>query len=179
MLLATQIVQNNIQAPTILGESWGFWCQFLVIAITAAVAIYTLRTNEKRARRRATIDLVLSENQDENFRDIKEKYACMREHGLNFTFLVCDPSNDESRKKEIAEQKEILITILNQYEFIASAIFEDSLDEDLYKRMKKGVLIRDWDVLEGFVLELRKQEGRDKIFCETGRLAQRWKDEKS
>ena len=178
MLLAAQVLQNNIQAPTFLGESWGFWCQFFVIAATAGVALYTLIKNEKRARRRATIDLVLVENQDENFREVKEKYAAMRVQENSFTLLVCEQTTCDERKKVIAEQKEILIAILNQYEFIAAAIFEDSLDEDLYRRMKKSVFIRDWEALEGFVLELRKQEQRDKIFCETERLALRWKNEK-
>ena len=178
MLLAIQTVQSNISTPTFLGESWGFWCQFFVIFITAAIAIWTLRTNEKRARRRATIDLVLAENQDAKFRDIKEEYAIMREKGVNFTLLICDPSKDEDRKKEIANQKEVIIAILNQYEFIASAIFENSLDENLYKRMKRSVLIREWEVLSGFVTELRKQEGRDQLFCETERLALKWKNGK-
>lgn len=178
ILLATQTIQNNTQAPTFLGESWGFWCQFIVITITAVIAIYTLRTNEKRARRRATIDLVLSENQDEKFRDIKEKYSIMREKGVNFTLLSCDPDDSETRKQEIADQKETIIAILNQYEFIASAIFENSLDENLYKRMKKSVLIREWEVLSGFVSELRRKEGRDKLFCETENLALKWKKEK-
>ena len=199
MLLAAQIIQNEMQTPTFLGESWGFWCQFLVILATGIgalitaysamktantavatvdTAVKTLEINEKRARRRATIDLVLAENQDENFRDIKEKYATLRSQEDGFTILVCEKPTCENRKKEIAENKEILIAILNQYEFIAAAIFEDSLDEDLYKRMKESVLIRDWEALEGFVLELRKQEKRDKIFCESERLALKWKTEK-
>ena len=200
MLLAARIVQNEIQTPAFLGESWGFWCQFLVILATGIgalitaysamktantavttvdTAIKTLEINEKRARRQATINLVLSENQDEKFRDVKEKYANLRVQENGFTILVCEQPTCEDRKKKIEESKEILITILNQYEFIAAAIFEDSLDEDLYKRMKKSVLIRDWEALEGFVLELRKQEKRYQLFCETERLALKWKNEKS
>lgn len=175
LVTASQFVSENIQTNTILGESVGFWVQLVVLIVTAGIAYFTLKKNEKMARKRATIDLVLSENQDDNFRGIKEQYALMREDGTNFTLLVCDTSKDTDRLKEIAEQTEIVIAILNQYEFIASAIFENALDEDLYKRMKKGVVIRDWDVLEGFVLELRKQQNRPKIFCETERLVKRWK----
>lgn len=137
-----------------------------------------MQKNERRARRRATIDIVLSENQDEKFRDIKEQYAHMRSKNVNFTLLACETPKSQERKAEILNQQEVIIAILNQYEFIACAIYEDSLDQDLYKRMKKSVVIRDWDVLEGFVLELRKKEGRSKIFCEIERLAKEWKSEK-
>lgn len=178
MLLAAQTLQNEIQTPAFLGESWGFWCQFLVIASTAGLALFTLIKNERRARLRATIDLVLLENQDARFRDVKEQYALMRENNVDFTLLVCDPSEDECRRKEIADQKETLIAILNQYEFIAAAIFTDSLDERLYKKMKRGVVIRDWEALSGFVMELRKRERKAQIFCEMENLVQKWQNEK-
>lgn len=200
MLLAAQIIQNEIQTPTFFGESWGFWCQFLVILATGIgalitahsavktantavktvdTAVKTLETNERRARLRATVDLVLLENQDAKFRDIKEEYALMREKNVDFTLLVCDPSKDAARIKEIADQKKIIIFILNQYEFIAAAIFADSLDEDLYKKMKRGVVIRDWEALSGFVIELRKREKKARIFCELERLVQKWENEEN
>ncbi|MDO5651307.1 MAG: DUF4760 domain-containing protein [Moraxella sp.] len=150
------------------------WLTFFVLAATAVVAIITLKSNENRARKRATIDVVLSENQDERFRDIKEKFALMRENNENFTLLACLVGDTEQQKQVIADKKEVIIAILNQYEFIASAIFENALDEELYKRMKKGVLIRDWLVLEPFVAELRKQTGRKQLFCEMQALAQKW-----
>ena len=105
-------------------------------------------------------------------------YFLNHHQNVNFTLLACETPKSQERKAEILNQQEVIIAILNQYEFIACAIYEDSLDQDLYKRMKKSVVIRDWDVLEGFVLELRKKEGRSKIFCEIERLAKEWKSEK-
>lgn len=122
--------------------------------------------------------MVLSENQNDRFRVIKEKFAIMRESGENFTLLACSIGDTNEEKKEISDKKEVVIAILNQYEFIASAIFEDSLDEELYKRMKKGVVIRDWQVLSAFVEELRRIEKRPQIFCETQKLVKRWSEEK-
>lgn len=178
LLLAANITKDLPTTPTILGESWGFWCQLIVLVATAAIAIYNLRKNERRARKRATIDLVLSENQDGNFRDIKERYSILRESGENLTLLVCNPATDPTEKQAIADKQETVIAILNQYEFIASAIFEDALDEKLYQRMKKGVLIRDWNDLNAFVLELRRKEQRPKIFCEIERLVKKWENGK-
>lgn len=44
--------------------------------------------------------------------------------------------------------------------------------------MKKGVVIRDWQVLSAFVEELRRIEKRPQIFCETQKLVKRWSEEK-
>lgn len=79
------------------------------------------------ARKRATIDLVLAENQDDKFRDIKEKFGLMRENSESFTALAlpCHQTGEVEQKAH-ADKKETVITILNQYEFIASAIFEDA-----------------------------------------------------
>ncbi|WP_253844432.1 DUF4760 domain-containing protein [Faucicola atlantae] len=172
------------EAPAFLGESWGFWLQTsiyviqtLIFLVTAVIAFFTLNRSERMARKRATIDLVLAENQDDKFRDIKEKFGMMRLNGDNFTALAmpCTTTEEEATKVH-ADKKETVITILNQYEFIASAIFEDALDEDLYKRMKKGVVVRDWETLKPFVMELRSRNKRPKIFCEIERLANRWQE---
>lgn len=163
------------EAPAFLGESWGFWLQFVILVITAILALFTIIRNELMARKRATIDLVLSENQDEKFRNIKEKYSLMRESGESFTALALPCiSTDPDDIQAHADKKEIAIAILNQYEFIASAILEKSLDGKLYKRMKRGVVIRDWNALKPFVMELRRVEHRPRIFCETESLVTKW-----
>ena len=172
------------KAPAFLGESWGFWLQTgvyitqtLIFLVTAIIAFYTLARSERMARKRATIDLVLAENQHDKFRDIKEKFGMMRLNGENFTALAmpCTSIEEEATKLH-ADKKETVIAILNQYEFIASAIFEDALDEDLYKRMKKGVVIRDWDTLKPFVMEIRSRNKRPKIFYEIEKLVDRWQE---
>ncbi|MFH4377144.1 DUF4760 domain-containing protein, partial [Acinetobacter baumannii] len=55
-----------------------------------------------------------------------------------FTKLACEELADNP------EENDVIMTILNHYEFIASGIFEKALDEEIYKRMKKGILVRDW-----------------------------------
>lgn len=154
-----------------LGGNLAFWFQTLVFMVSAIIAIFTLWKNEKQAKRRATIDLVLMETQDSNFREIKEKFGTYKKNKMNFTKLACDELIDNP------DENEVIMSILNHYEFIASGIFEKALDEKIYKRMKKGVFVRDWKSLEPYVMELRRKENRPQIYIETQRLAEKWEKE--
>ncbi|MDT1888076.1 DUF4760 domain-containing protein [Acinetobacter baumannii] len=91
---------------------------------------------------------------------------------MNFTKLACEELADNP------EENDVIMTILNHYEFIASGIFEKALDEEIYKRMKKGILVRDWKTLEPYVMELRRKENRKAIYAETQRLAEKWENDK-
>ncbi|HAV5621350.1 TPA: DUF4760 domain-containing protein [Acinetobacter baumannii] len=162
----------QVQDPTFWGGNIAFWIQTLVFFISALFAIYTLRRNEAQAKKRATVDLVLSETQDMYFRDIKEKFGKYKKQGMNFTKLACEELADNP------EENDVIMTILNHYEFIASGIFEKALDEEIYKRMKKGILVRDWKTLEPYVMELRRKENRKAIYAETQRLAEKWEKDK-
>lgn len=159
------------QEFTLWGGNLAFWIQTAVFAITAVIAILTLWRNEQQAKKRATIDLVLMETQDVKFREIKEKFGQYRKEKLNFTKLACEELTDNP------EENEVIMSILNHYEFIASGVFEGALDEKIYKRMKKSVFVRDWKALEPYVTELRRKEDRKKIYIETQRLAEKWEKE--
>ncbi|MGR2826612.1 DUF4760 domain-containing protein [Acinetobacter sp. 1124_18A] len=156
---------------TLWGGNIAFWIQTLVFLFSAIIAIFTLWRNEAQAKKRATVDLVLSETQDMSFRDIKEKFGQYKKEKINFTKLACDELADHP------EENEVIMTILNHYEFIASGIFEKALDEKIYKRMKKGILVRDWKTLEPYVMELRRKEGRKAIYAETQKLAEKWEND--
>ena len=43
--------------------------------------------------------------------------------------------------------------------------------------MKRSLLIRDWDALAPYVVELRRQSRRNRLFAEMEWLANRWRDE--
>jgi Domain of unknown function (DUF4760) len=64
--------------------------------------------------------------------------------------------------------------VLNRYEFTAAAIREGALDEGLFKRMQYTMVIRDWDVLCPFVMELRRLDKHSTLFQEFHWLAERW-----
>jgi hypothetical protein len=161
-----------------LGETAGFWVQTAAIALSALYAgaqVHLLRLqtdkNEIQARRRATIDLVLDEKQDSALGAARVKFASLRDGKANITQFACKPTADHP------EENKAIIDILNHYEFIAVGIRENTFDTAIFKRMKKSLLIRDWDVLSGYALEMRKQTKHPKLFVEFEWLANEWRKE--
>lgn len=168
-----------------LGETLGFWLHtgavFLSAMATAGLCLYAARQlrllriqsdrNEVQARRRATVDVVINENRDAELKAARAVFAGMHEDQVNFTPFACRDLVDH------AEQNRTILAVLNQYEFIAAGIREGAFDEGVYKRMKRSLLIRDWDALAPYVVELRRQSRRNRLFAEMEWLANRWRDE--
>ena len=59
-----------------------------------------------------------------------------------------------------APENEFLQIILNAREFAATGIKKGAFDEDIYKHMVCSMVIKDWDLLESYIIELRGNAGR-------------------
>lgn len=176
-------VQQAAEAAKYLGETSGFWIQtvavFLSAVATCGLLFYTSRQvrllvtqmdrNELQDRRRATIDVVLNEKSDPEFQAARKALAEMHETKVNFTSLACQKLVIHS------DENKTILCVLNQYEFIASAIREGAFDEGVYRRMKESLLIRDWDALTAYVHELRRANSRPNLYSEFEWLATSWK----
>jgi hypothetical protein len=121
----------------------------------------------KGQERRATIELMLSQNSDPELKKatnfIKERH---RTGETNLAVYI------DNRK---GEEYLMLVYLLNTYEFTAAAIKENALDEDLLKRMQYTVILKNWKVLEPFVMVLRDKDKHDTLFQEIQMMAERWK----
>jgi hypothetical protein len=169
-----------------LGETWGFWIQtgaFLLSAVAASIALFynarqvhllrtQTETSERQAKSRATVDVVLHEKSDNEFTAARKKFAELRESGKSLTQYAC------AKAPEFQEENSSIMKILNQYEFMAAGIRTGAFDEEIYKRMKRGLLIRDWKSLKAYVEELKNQYGRSELYVEFQWLAERWDSEK-
>ncbi|MHB9798448.1 DUF4760 domain-containing protein [Pseudomonas sp. MT3] len=165
-----------------LGESIGFWIQTAVILLGAAAAVATIYANgvlsrrsiahnEKLARQRATIDLLLTQKTDHNLIESKKAVGSIHSNGGDFTSLATkEKSQDENRGH--------ILAIINNYEFIALGIREGALDEAIYKRAVYSQVMRDWKAMKAFIMELRRQNQIDTLFQEFEVLAKRWEKEK-
>ena len=67
-----------------------------------------------------------------------------------------------------------IILVLNAYEFAATGVREGAFDEMTFKRLRCGIVLRDWNALCGFVLEFRRKKAIPTIFQEFEWLARRW-----
>ena len=162
-------------------------CAAPVSAIAAAVAVFfnatqikhlkkqvevaaeQAKVTAKLAKQRATIDVVLQENADEVFQGHVKAFGKMREAKVKFSIYACD-----DLQKYIDENSAIL-PVINNYEFVSVGIRTEAFDEDVYYRMRRSSLIRDWDALAGYVMQIRENEKNHAIYCEFESLAKKWK----
>lgn len=166
-------------ANLFLGETIGFWIQTSAIVLSALFAGQQLRSlrkqntnNDLQWKQRATIDAVMSDRKDVGLIQSRRLFAKMKSEDENFDALGSNPLLDNEDKNHA------ILDILNNYEFMAAGIQEGAFDEEIYKRMKRSLIVKDWETLEIYIKALRKREKRPKLFCEFEWLAKKWKDEK-
>lgn len=96
---------------------------------------------EKQARSRATVDVVLHEKSDVAYRAARKKFGELHDAKADFTSFACGKLTDHQ------EQNDVILPVLNNYEFIAAGIRSMAFDEEIYRRMKRSLVIRDWETL--------------------------------
>ena len=129
--------------------------------------------SERQAKSRATVDVVLHERGDKEYGAARKKFAELRDSGNSLTQYAC------AKPPAHQEENSSIMTILNQYEFMAAGIRTGAFDEEIYKRMKRGLLIRDWKALKAYVEELKTLHKRPELYIEFQWLAERWDNEKA
>ncbi len=125
--------------------------------------------SEKKARQRATIDLALHEKSDPAYLKCKDYFSALRDDNMaNITTYACDIT-------AYSEKNKTIFTYLDHYEFLATGISEGALDGDIYKKMRRTSVLKDWDAVKPYVYELRKQRNNTKIYCELEALVEKWR----
>lgn len=177
-----------------LGETRGYWIQTVAYFLAAIGAISAaaiarsqlkalreqvkksevasakqMESAERMSRLRATVEVVRHEQTDKELLEALKKYAELREKKGALTALAVshpDPTEDNG----------LVLRVLNNYEYVSTGIHTGAFDEEIYKRMKRSNLIRDWDALKPYVCELRQKYGKPKLFVELETLAERWRN---
>lgn len=153
-----------------------FW-QLVVITITAVITIATILVGKKTSKQRATLDLILSDYQDLKLLEADESInkfirgSATDDSGRVITLYELFQNKDRTYDKERAH----LLTVVNRYEFYASAINTGVLDEQFFKRLNYTNVIKLWNAVSPMVMKIREDERRDTIFKELELLALRWK----
>jgi hypothetical protein len=142
-------------------------CGFL---LSSMVAVAAIARNQSIARRRATVDMVMHQKTDATFLDFVEKFNELKADNKNKPL-----SGFAGDHYKGAIESRAILAVLNNYEFIASGIFRNAFDYDLYQTMQHGIVVDRWDSLESFVKEARKSRSHPTLFQEFERLAQSFK----
>jgi len=151
---------------TIPAEQIGLWIQTGALIVSAVGIVLTIRWTQAVAKRRATLDLVLSEQTDPEFLELRNNFVNLRDEGDLVAYA--------KTPKERAEPNAQIRSILNRYELVAIGIKQKTIDEKSYKDWCRTTLVKDWLECKPFVMEIRRQAKNPNFYCELEWLAKRW-----
>lgn len=164
-----------------LGETLGYWLQTVAIVLSVAVTGYyarkailangesakkTLQHNHETLRQRATIDLLLQENQDTEMIAAHAAVMALSDQ----TSLVSCLSTDSNYQEKLADIR----LLLNRYEFVALGIRTGAFEESVYKTLKYSQVMNVWDKSKPLIMEIRRTHNKHTYYQEFEWLANRW-----
>ena len=150
-----------------LGETIGFWIQTGAFFLSAVGAIAVIYYNGKQARVSALINLLMQQKSDAELLDATRHVHFLKENGKALSHHVATDS----------PERKAILKVLNNQEFIAVGIRLGVFDENVYKQSQCTNVLRLWDASRGFINELRSVDGKDTIFQDFERLANKWQND--
>jgi len=148
-----------------LGETLGFWIQTAAFSLSAIGAVLVIYHNGSQARRRATIDHIIHQKTDKDLLEAIKLVYKLHDNKEPFS-RYCDQKD--------ALEREAILKVLNNHEFIALGIRKKAFEEKIYKDLQCSNFLKVWSASSGMVAELRRSENRDTLFQEFEWLARRW-----
>lgn len=133
--------------------------QFLVVWF----AYQAIKRNEATAKKRAIVDLILKQRDDKRLSNIFKQLYKWRMEKESITEQCKDPHIHDD-----------VIYALDTMEFIAVGIRLNAFDEAVYKELQCTKVIKTWDSVSGFVMELREKKNCRTLYQDLEQLANSW-----
>ena len=161
------------QVTHFLGETIGFWIQTGAVTLSAIAAVLVIGHNGRMARRRATIDLIIGLEKDEEY---NQKYASVSKLIKNNACLV----NYADYIDQEHDDLENVRFVMNRLEFIAQGIRKNAFEEEIYKDLNYSNYLKLWNAVKPLIMEIRRINGnKETLFQEMEWLANRWQKSKN
>ena len=142
--------------------------QNLILVGSAFIGIWTLGSSSRQERRRATVDLVLNQLQDEPIMAQRQTLRQLIETKRDLPAILDLPTSPAPAPERVA-----VLTILNLHEFMASGVREGAFDEKTYKRLFYTMVVDHWKHLSSFVVKYRDEKG-ETLYQDFQWLAKKW-----
>ena len=140
----------------------------ILTAIGVFVAAYGVMRNTENAKKRATIDMIMAERNNVPLQEaISRVNEMAKTEGCIFATYMSEKEEHQGDRKHI-------LKVLNQREFVSAGVLGGALHEKMYKDFQYSMLLRDWDNLSGFILELRRVRSAPTAFQEFETLVKKW-----
>jgi len=154
-----QIIQN------------GYWSAGAIAfsaSIAAIIAIRSIANQNRVARMRATLDVILKSESDTYYQDIYSTFTSELTRSGGLISLIDAHSDNEKRSRRNVHD------FLNHYELIAIAIEKNILDEDFYKEWMRSTYIKHYQEAEEYIDLLNKGKNTSVLFINFKELANKW-----
>jgi hypothetical protein len=135
------------------------------IAVTLVCVLLTAYFNQRIARRRATLDVIMTEETNPGLLDIRHKFLEIKSAGNIVQYA-------EDTNKSLPEAI-VIRNMLNRYEIIAIGIKNNTLDKKFYKSWFRAAFVRDCKDLKTYINSLQR-EHNPKAYCAFCELAKEW-----
>lgn len=183
MLLVKVLEATNLLVANQGGDLFvcSSYCDRLDIAadwaviVSAIAAFIVVIVTKIIAKRRALIDLIETRKHCAIFIENREKFNKL------LTSAPANTPNDEvlgrfaGRSHCDSDEFRAINWMGNQYEMVATGIRTGILDEYLYFRLHRNIVLEDWKSMKPWVQTLRGWKGsKNELFCEFECLAEKW-----
>ena len=165
------ISQNSTQLRVVAG--------FLTLSLALAsvlVAFAALQSNKRMARRRATLDMLVNNELDEDYikrRRIFISIVNSQTPNLDTTLLRLAENQQVDTATGIPKIEAIRV-ILDVYELISVSIAFETLDHEVYEQWFRGSFVGDWNLVRNFIEQIRTDYDNRKIYRHFEWLAVCW-----
>lgn len=141
----------------------------IATAVGVFIAAFNVYKNTENARKRATIDMIVMERNDQHLQEAISKVNDLsKDPGKILATYVSEEPQDRLTRQ-------CILRVLNQREFVSSGVLNGALHKGMYKNFSYSMFLRDWSNLKGFIYELRKMRSAPTAFQEFETLAKKWK----
>jgi hypothetical protein len=141
----------------------------LVLTFGVIVALVSIWSAHRTAKKKQTSDLILASRSDEKLVEGLQCIKCLHD----------DPNTSlrhyGSPEKKSDEKLPCMLYVLNYYESICVGVREGIYDEKMLKRAQCSQVIVLWERTEKLIEELRKTRAQPTMFCEFAWIGKRWK----
>lgn len=136
------------------------------IVVSAIGVIITVIWNNRVARKRATLDMVMAEMMDPTQIDQRREFVRLRDAGNLVKYTSQEHAN--------SDEAHYIRDTLNTYELIAVGIKQKILCEKSYKVWARTTVVKEWMACKPFVAQLRQDGKVPTYYCEFEALAKKW-----
>jgi len=152
----------------LLGETYAFWCQTLVLLAAAIFAYIQIRSSRAIERRKAAAEALFFTRQDKELTDARRYIAVLHASDKNMASYARDNGQDN------AEALRHIRYALNHYEYVSVAIAQGIYDETIFKHASHRTITQLYHRTKPFIDEMRRRNGTDTTWQEFECLAVRW-----